>query len=360
MEEVRVTRSASRLSLKLAQQYGSLYIRTQTEGLEVFVDGVAVGPLGSGLIERIPVGKHNVELETGGLYWADEVIVQLGVITQIEATPGAVGSIIYNVPSGAFAEVTSKSYSKVIEGEGTLKNVWVGTYSVQIDSEIHEPFSGKIVVVKGKDVTLTPTLIHTQEYEYQQLDQLLGEIEKQLFGISDITQQDITRLVDLKSEIQSARHKHPELVAKSEFLLSKANEKLIHQEKRTQLSALTQRQIAIEETLGQLKPKRRAHNWAKWLSLSTGVVSLGTSGIFIFLADDAYQKYLDATTTSDVIRYRDEVSKWKTGIYIGLAVGGAGLGSSLLLWATQPKVKQYEAELAEVNEKIQRLEGELE
>jgi hypothetical protein len=146
-----------------------------------------------------------------------------------------------------------------------------------------------------------------------------------------IDQEEIDRLIDLKSEIQSARIQHPKLVAKSEFLLSMAKEKLARQEKRVQLAALTQRQNTIEETLGQLEPRRRAHNWAKWLSLSTGVVSLGTSGIFIFLADDAYQKYLNATTTSDVIRYRDEVSKWKTGIYIGLAVGGAGLGGSLLL-----------------------------
>jgi hypothetical protein len=149
-------------------------------------------------------------------------------------------------------------------------------------------------------------------------------------------------------------------VAKSELILSKANEKMGRQEKRAQLAALTQRQNAIEAKLSQIEPRRKAHNWGKWLSLSAGAVSLGTSGVFFFLADDAYQKYLDATTTSDVIHYRDEVSKWKTGIYICLGVGGAGLGSSLLLWATQPKVKQYEAELAEVNEKIQRLEGELE
>ena len=40
------------------------------------MDGETFGPLGAGLIERVPVGQHKVELQGQGLYWTDEVSIQ--------------------------------------------------------------------------------------------------------------------------------------------------------------------------------------------------------------------------------------------------------------------------------------------
>ena len=358
MEEVRITRSSTRLFIRLVEQYGNLYIQSDADAVEVMLDGESIGPITPDLIEGISVGKHIVELKGEGLYWVGEVTIQLGTITQIEAVPRPVGSISYSLPPGVSAEIKGESFEQLIQESGTLR-VWTGTYTVQTASEIYEPHQAELVVNQGDVVKLEPALVHTIEYEHEQFSQALADMESKISGVPDITEEDVNHLVGIKGNLQSAFHEHPELVAKSELLITKARERIILQEKRAQVETLTQRQMLLEDKLIRMGQSRKARNLGKWLSLGTGVVGFGTSTAFFFLADNAYEEYLNATITSDVIRYRDKVTTCKTCMYVGLSLVGAGFGSYLTLWFTQRKERRYQEELSDIEYKIKGLQSEL-
>jgi hypothetical protein len=221
MEEVRVARGVSKLSLTLAEQYGTLYVKSSNYAVEVFLDEKKLGRLGSGLFERIPVGQHQLELKGWGLYWAGEVTIPLGEIAQVEASPRAFGTISYSLPTGVSAEISGQSFHQTVEGAGTLAPVWEGAYTVQTASEIYEPYSAEVSIERGKEVTISPTLFPTAEYEYRQLSQRLEDMEGKLSGAPIIAYAEIDRLAALRAEIRSARHEHPDLLTSSESLLAK-------------------------------------------------------------------------------------------------------------------------------------------
>jgi TolB-like protein len=301
-EEVRLARSAVRMSLRLTEQLGSVYVRTSPIALEAVLDGKALGPLGGGLIERLPVGRHRLELRGEGLYWANEVTIRLGEITQVEAAPQPVGSINYRFPPGVNATISGESFREVVETSGLLADLRPGRYTVQTASDSHEPFTGEILVEQGKVAFLEPTLQFTREYQ------------QQLFG----------------------------------------------QQRREQLASLSAQRASIQQNLASLERKRRTSLRGQWACFGTGLACLGTAGVFLPFAGEAYQSYLQAPTTSEAIRWRQEVTRWKTGIYVGASLGGALLGGSWLFRRIRRDVRQYQAELAEVNRRIQDLETQTE
>jgi TolB-like protein len=345
--------------------FGEIYVQTEPPGAEIYLNGVHEGgsPL---LIRKVPLGVARIEGRKGNLYGMAEVRItrsgaslSLQLSQQIEATSRATGTLNYNLPSGVSAQITGEKFEQVITAKGTM-TLLVGTYGVQTESDVYEPYSTEIVVKLGEVAKFEPDLSHTKEYEHDQFNQLLDEWENQTSPIADIQQTDIDRLVHIREKIRSARHSHPELFARSETLLAEAKGKISQQGTRTQLRALQQRQDEIENRLHRMEPSRNVRNVGKWISLGTGVVGFGASAVFLFLADSAYEKYMDATITSDVIHYRDQVSAFKIGMYVGVGVGGAGLGSSLALWFLHFRERRYKTELDEVEARIQKLQIQLE
>ena len=219
MKKAHVGRGLTKLVLVLAEQYGILHIKSSERAVEVFLDGKKLGRLGSGLFERTPVGRHELELKAWGLYWAGEAEIRRREITQVEASPRAFGSVAYSLPEGVRADIQGEAFQRTVEGRGTLEPLWVGAFTVQTASDLYEPYAAELFVERGKQIALSPALIPTAEYEYQQLSQRLEAFEEELSGA------DVGRLEALRDEIRSARHEHPQLLSRSGSLLSRARER---------------------------------------------------------------------------------------------------------------------------------------
>lgn len=359
MKEILVTQATTRVKILLAETYGSLFIRSNVREVKVYLDGRPLGDLGPGFFERIPAGPHLVELKGEGLYWGGEAIIKAGESTRIEVSPRAFGGILYELPEGALAEIRGNMFREVVAGGGLLTPVWEGNYTVRVTGDIYESYEQEITVKRGINIGFRPRLDHTREYEVNKFAQLIQESENILSESYRMKQKDIDNLVTLKGTIQASKHRFVDLIAKTELLIRKANEKMIVQEKQDQLEKLTARKWAIEDKLRQIKRKRRTHSIVGWSCFGTGVASLGISALFYYLSDEAYENYLNATITEDVIRYRDEFLMWDTMTYTAWGVGGVGVGVSIILWANSPNPKEYRAELVEIQSRIDKLEGEL-
>jgi TolB-like protein len=365
-EEVRITRSTSKLSLKLSQQLGSLYIKTSAAALQVVLDGVPVGPMGSGLVENIPVGQHKVELKGEGLYWFKDVTISLGVITQIEATPQPVGSVSYSLPPGVSATIQGKAFQQLLVGDGQLMFVWEGKYTVNTVSQIYEPYSTEILVEKGKAATFKPSLFFTEDYEYQQFRRLLEGIERQLNSIYEIAQRDIDQIADTRTQIQSAHHPQPELVAKSELLLLKANERLAIQKRnehltavKKELSSLSERKAKLQGRLQKKTVLRRNFSAIGWISLSTGILSSGFGVLSYFLTEAAYKNYNQTASTSEATLHKNQVQTWDTLMLIGSGVGLAGFGTATTFFLIRPKTQKISEEILNIELKENKLQESL-
>jgi TolB-like protein len=365
-EMVRITQGGTRIVLKLAQQSGSLYVRSSNYAVEVFMDGELVGKLGSGLFESIPVGRHKVELKGWGLYWADEVTIQLGTITQVEATPRACGSISYSLPQNVRAEIKGELFRKTIEGEGTLTPVWEGKYTVQTESVIYEPYSGEVDIAQGKVITFSPTLYFTREYENQQLSRFLEDIEKQLTGDYMISQSDIDRLVGIQSKIESSRHQHPELVAKSKLLRERAKQLQENQQRlerlasvNKEISSLADRKADLQNRLHKQTAVRKNFNTLAWISLGGGILSSGFGFLAYFVADAAYENYIQTSSTSEAAMYKIKVQTWDTLMLVGAGVGLTGFGTATILFLSRPNLQKTTDELLDIELKVNQLQESL-
>jgi TolB-like protein len=357
--EVNVGKSITRLSMKLSLLYGNLFIKSEVPEVSVYLDGALQGSLGSGLFENIPAGPHVVELKGEGWYWKAEVMIGAGQSMQIEAHPQAFGSIGYQLAEGAVGEITGKSLQAVIRDRGVLTPVWEGDYIIQVTGQIYEPYKAELSVRRGQTVTVKPTLYHTREYEYAAFSRLISESEGILAEGYQIEEKDIGRAANLKAIIQASRHEFPELLARSELLIKQAKFKQAKQKMSKELASLTLRQRELEIRIQKINRSRKTHRSVSWMSLGAGALSLGLSGLFYYLADEAYKNYLNTTITSMAIQYRKECRTWDTLTYAAWGVGGVGLGGSVILWAAKPKLDQYQAELIKVQSRIHTLKEEL-
>ena len=95
------------------------------------------------------------------------------------------------------------------------------------------------------------------------------------------------------------------------------------------------------------------------VSLAVGLVGGGISGLFLYLADDSYTKYLNATVTADAVKYKQQFQMWDTGVYIAAGTGALSLGISAVLWIARPAKDEYQDEMISLTERIAELEGEL-
>ncbi len=350
-QDVRVGRGTIRLSLRLAQQYGNLFLRSQIGSLEAYLDGTRLGVLGSGFFERIPAGPHVVELIGEGWYWREEVLINGGESTQVEASPQAYGTLRCRLPEKATAEIVGETQREVIADSAEL-TLWAGTYSVQVAGERYEPYSTELTIHRGQTVVLEPALCYNREYECASFTRLIEEAERVLSADQRMEQKDIGRVQDLKRSILASRHALPELAARAEALIGRAKGKKARQDSRDELVQLAAREQRIAERIRKIEQARERQRRGGWWTFGAGAVSLGVSGLFVYLGEDAYWKYRAAPTREEWNRYRQVFQRWDTLTVTAWAVGGACLGSSLLLWAIRPRPERFEAELVGIRARM--------
>ncbi len=179
------------------QQVGRLFIRAAESNVLVYLDKDELGFIGDGLFADIPAGDHSLVLSGNGLYGQAEITIFPNQTTIVDAELVPVGTLHYKIPHGANAIIGGKNYSRTISGEGSIKHIPVGTYTIQTSHPDYLTSVESIQVDQGEIIELFPLLSPTPEFQ--------AELEK-----------------------NARRQKHGELFAERNFLAQRLERDLIN------------------------------------------------------------------------------------------------------------------------------------
>jgi len=127
------------------------------------------------------------------------------------------------------------------------------------------------------------------------------------------------------------------------------------QEKQQRLEALESFREDLQESIAQIKVKRRnAQTWG-WVSLGVGVASATLSGVSWYLSDLAYKDYLSTSDTDEAAYYRQRVVLWDTIMLASAGTGVLSAGISIPLFVLSPDSRAEMAELKRVESEIAAL-----
>ena len=115
------------VSLRLAALTGNLYVTSNETAVNLFVDGVDKGRLGSGLLKGIPIGARMIELKGKNLYGSAQVNVNLSETAEARVIVRPVGTVSIDAPEDAPIVLSSSDWRLEQKGGGKFANVPAGT-----------------------------------------------------------------------------------------------------------------------------------------------------------------------------------------------------------------------------------------
>ncbi|MBN2051561.1 MAG: PEGA domain-containing protein [Spirochaetales bacterium] len=152
------------LTLQLEEVSGKIQIVTDATGLDVFLDGVKLGPLGTGLLESVMIGEHLVELKDSDRYWKGSVTVEMGTTGTLEAVVPEIGMLTYDLPEGATAVVVGALKEIKIAGRGEEK-LPEDRYNVIVSGRYYETLKTVFSIRQGVTTNFKPELEYADNPE---------------------------------------------------------------------------------------------------------------------------------------------------------------------------------------------------
>jgi TolB-like protein len=415
MKNIEVSSDTAMLSLSLEVQYGKIFIKSSDSSVDVYLDGKVLGPLGSGFFDNLSIGSHSLELKGDSVYWRDDVNVELGSSTKIDAYPQGYGLLSYSLPKGVQAEVSGNDFNRTISGEGRLNYVWVGRYTIRILGEKYVDYEENFQVNKDSEISFIPELVISQTYlenyfsrelslleesiinnvppslpvsvsDIMKIDEILSEIKASQYefahfqsqaeklhktgftnmilpqivssekdakkGIGEITPQMATEVGELVVQIENTPYDFPSL-------LNRASQSLSTIKKKINLQNLYVEKSALEERIAVNKKTLEDNTIGGFIGLGIGAAGGILSGIMALIAESIYSDYMATTITSKAIEYRDQFKTLDLINYCSAGVAAIGLGSSLYFWGTSPEVDEDISKLSSLTANIAVMEAEL-
>lgn len=105
------------VALTLHAAEGRIFIETEENHLEVFLDGRSLDPVGEGLFKDISVGSHEIELKGKERYWKGSAELEIGKTTQVKAEPVGIGRVAFDLPEEAAA---GRAFTAVLQQDGKI------------------------------------------------------------------------------------------------------------------------------------------------------------------------------------------------------------------------------------------------
>jgi hypothetical protein len=287
------------IRLGLEKGLGSIFIQSSESDVQVYIDGLHRGSLGSGLFEDVAVGEHELELKGEGLWWEGSATVKPGQRTRVEVYPFEVGSIDYRIPKGARAVIYGRNFRRTVLGAGVVENVPAGSYEVEIAGDIYVPRSLKLHIEKGKSAELAPHLEYMAWYEEGR-------------GV-----------VESESDMASL------------------------QSRKTELEIDYQR---------SLKRRKNCTTAAK-VTFYSGVAAFAATGLALLMANRAYDKYKSTAYSDKALDYRNKTETWRmVSIVTGAAGGALGL-SCVVAFGLRGNPEKIKNQIDAIDMKMENLGG---
>ncbi|MCX7038664.1 MAG: PEGA domain-containing protein [Spirochaetes bacterium] len=147
-----------KIELSLSEEKGNLFIKAEEEDLDVYLDDLLLSKLGTGLLENLPAGDHQLRLLGDWLRFEQRIRISADKTTVVEARLVEIGELDYSLPRGATAEITGTGFSKVVSKSGALPGLVAGDYQIRVSGEGFIPYAETVTVARGKFVRFEPTL----------------------------------------------------------------------------------------------------------------------------------------------------------------------------------------------------------
>jgi len=367
---VETVKSLQQVRIELLDKPGSLQLSAK-ENLDVYLDGNRLGPLGSGNYAGLVPGIHTVELRSEGLYWRDDVVIRAGVRTIAVAEPRPYGTIAFEIPTAAVAEIRGELDRKVVSGKGAMP-LPAGEYIATITGSDYEKLEGlRLSVAKGSTTLLRPDLQLSRSYELEQFNSRVAEAARTIEYGYRLTSGDILKLQILRQAISQSRHGFPELVSRVDSLIQRAEIIVAAKtpaatpaageaervEKTRRLNELLAQKQQWELQLESRRLERRRKIPGGWASFGVGLATGGLSVLFRYLSDQAYRNYEEATTWEEAQRRKDEVKLWDISTIAALGTSGVCLVISSVLWLSSPPTRPIRREIESIQKEIALLDG---
>jgi hypothetical protein len=127
------------------------------------------------------------------------------------------------------------------------------------------------------------------------------------------------------------------------------------QEKQQRLEALESLREDLQDSIAQIKVKRRSAQTWSWVSLGFGVASAALSGVSWYLSDQAYKEYVATSETAKAEYYHKQVVLWDTIMLASAGTSVLSVGISIPLFVLSPDSRAEMEELKRVESDIAAL-----
>ncbi len=142
-------RELREVSVKLERMKGNLFIESSEKTVEVYLDGIRAGPLGSGLFRDLAAGERMLELRGKDLYYKSSIIINGNETTKVSAAIAGVGSVQVDVPAGVITIASVGGVTRTISGSGIMTDLPAGTCTLTASGPDLTKVSGSVNIAKG-------------------------------------------------------------------------------------------------------------------------------------------------------------------------------------------------------------------
>ncbi|MBN1649229.1 MAG: hypothetical protein JW874_14425 [Spirochaetales bacterium] len=316
---VNVSEKMTTIFLRLKVTKGNIYIKTSVpvDNFCVYLDGIFLDRLDSGLFKDLPVGNHKLELTGDFIYWQGDIIVNENETTRVEAKPRAYGMLDYRLPEGAEMTISGPGFGRSgIQGSGIIDRLFTGDYSIKLEGPLHKSYKESITIRKGEIYWFQPESEYTDAYK--------EELEK-------LKEQE--RLAGLEKKEQE----------KLAFVEEKRRNKL--NKLKNQIDEKERELHDLEAYLQKYKRKHKAGKGTGIVSFYVAGAGLALGGTAFFLGNAAYENYRNTQVTETAQQYRDEAELWQIVMISSLSVAGAGLLTGSLFALSPDRSGRIQADI---------------
>jgi hypothetical protein len=128
---------------------GNLFVESNDSTVDVYVDGLRLGPLGTGLFRDIPAGDRIVDQRASLTVPGNETArIKLSVV--------GIGAFAADAPPDVRISLSGNGPSRDLNGGSTLADLPEGTYRVSASGSGYQTTASSVTVRKGQTVSWTP------------------------------------------------------------------------------------------------------------------------------------------------------------------------------------------------------------
>ena len=360
VKDITVSAETGMISLELKEMYGNIFIKSTERNVDVYLDGIHLGELGTGFFEKISLGTHTIELKGSDALWKGEVEVENGKSSRVDAYPRAFGVISYDLPEGTAAEIKSRNEVYHVHGSGNL-DAWADTYIATVSGGRFETWKDSITVSQGAKICLAPAMNTVKKLEEKYFQDRYAEAEKNLNAAGDSSAKASrvkTEINEIRSDLQQSQHSFPQLSNDLEMLSGRAA--ILYQSNlnNEKLAVLQRDRAAVQAKYDLVAGGRTAANIFGWTMLTAGLGGIGSAAVSYFLAEAAYEEYSNSADYDLALEKMAEVESLDKVMATSLFIGAAGLMVTPFAFGSGPEVGDMKQSLKEFDMKIAELSAE--